>query len=209
MVESCLAILLICLVFIGIFQVSQIYVAREILHYSAARAVRARTVGFNKWMVRKVARVGAIANAGRILEPDYDYTDPAIQAAVTTYHPDPTSNRDRRPGLFWEDVSSGALQPPSAQVDLEIARIPEYLWAPTPGQARYILDYEDWDSITVQDLTPSGPGVVGILAHIRAYQDFPLKVPAHRSFYNADTVDLEGEAYIDNHYPLYLDDRNW
>jgi len=198
MIEACLAILIICLIFAGIFQVSQIFVAREILSYSASRAARARTVGFNKWMVRKVARVGCIANAGRIVEPAYDYSDPGIQDAVATYGP----------GELWENVMGGSLQPPSTQVDIEVARIPEYLWAPTPAQAKYVLDYEDWDSISVLDLTPSGPGVVGILAHIKAQQDYPMKVPAHGAFYNSDTVELEGEAYLDNHYPLYLDDDN-
>ena len=54
---------MICVIFMGIFQVSQLAVAREVLHHAAARGARARSVGFNAFMVQKSVRVAAIPNA--------------------------------------------------------------------------------------------------------------------------------------------------
>ena len=153
-IESCLAIFIICLIFVGIFQVAQIHAAREILHHSAARAARAKTVGFNQWMVRKVARVAAIPNAGRMTCPFSSFSDPQIQAAAS----------NSVPGQLWMDVLSGALVPPDTQVNIEIARIPEYLWCPTPAQALNTLDYTNWNSVAIQDLTASGPQIVSPIA---------------------------------------------
>ena len=69
LVESCLVIALISFIFMGLFQISRLSAAREVLQHAAARAARARTVGFNAWMVPKVVRVAAIPNAGRMTEP--------------------------------------------------------------------------------------------------------------------------------------------
>jgi len=57
LIEACLALAIICLVFLGMFQVSRVLAARDTLNHAAARAARARTVGFNRWMVLKVAQV--------------------------------------------------------------------------------------------------------------------------------------------------------
>lgn len=62
---------LVCLVFFGIFQLSQLFAAQEVLDYAAGRGARARTVGFNHFMVEKTMRVGAIPNAGRLINPAY------------------------------------------------------------------------------------------------------------------------------------------
>ena len=44
---------------------------------------------------------------------------------------------------------------------------------------------------------------------VRVQQDFPLRMPMHGAFYAADSVRLQGECTIDNHYQLYLDDQGW
>ena len=71
MIESCLVVALVCLVFFGVFQTSQMFAAQEVLDYAAGRGVRARTVGFNRFMVFKTIRVGAIPTAGRLVNPAY------------------------------------------------------------------------------------------------------------------------------------------
>ena len=71
LIESCLVVTLVCLVFFGIFQISQLYAAQEVLDYASGRGARARTVGLNRFMVLKTIRVGAIPNAGRMVNPDY------------------------------------------------------------------------------------------------------------------------------------------
>src|ERR1035437_1927236 len=68
-IESSLVLALVCLVLFGLFEISQLFAAQEILDYAAARGARAETVGFNRFMVEKTVRVGAIPNAGRLINP--------------------------------------------------------------------------------------------------------------------------------------------
>lgn len=62
---------LICLVFFGVFELSQLFASKEVLDYAASRGLRAKTVGFNDFMVFKTIRVGAIPTAGRLINPGY------------------------------------------------------------------------------------------------------------------------------------------
>lgn len=71
LIESCLIVALVCLVFFGVFQVSQLFASQEVLDYAAGRGARAKTVGFNHFMVLKTIRVGAIPNVGRLTNPAY------------------------------------------------------------------------------------------------------------------------------------------
>jgi len=195
LIEACLALAIICLVFLGMFQVSRVLAARDTLNHAAARAARARTVGFNRWMVLKVAQVAAIPNAGRMIEPVYENDAADLRVAVTT---EPA-------GTLWDRVLSGDLWPQFVQARLEIARIPEYLAAENYGRARYLLDYEDWDGVHVL----SEGSASDTLLDVRVGQDYPMKVPVSGSFYADGEVPLVGEAAIENHFPLYLEDQGW
>jgi hypothetical protein len=198
LIESCLVLGLICLIFMGLLQVSLIYAGRETLYHSAARGARAKTVGFNAWMVRKAIRAGAIPNAGRMLTPDFDPTDPQLQDAVAAL----------RPGELWDSVLHHELSPPSTQVELELARVPFYLGSDNSQQAQYILDYEDWDTLdVVVDTTDSAMGTPQV--RVAVAQDFPLRIPLSHTYFGDDTVRIRGESYIENHYPLYIDDEYW
>jgi hypothetical protein len=81
LIESCIVMAVLCLLFMGMFQVSQLFMAQEILNFASARGARAKSVGFNSFMVRKTVRVGTIANAGRMLVPDVE-GGPAQQRAI-------------------------------------------------------------------------------------------------------------------------------
>lgn len=83
LIESVLVIALICLIFFGLFEVSQLFAHKEVLDYAAGRGARAKTVGFNQFMVFKTVRVGAIPNAGRLISPGYN-GGPASEYAVET-----------------------------------------------------------------------------------------------------------------------------
>lgn len=197
LVESCLVMFLIGLLLAGLLQLSQLIAARDVLDHAAARSARARTVGFNAWMVRKCARVASIPNAGRLIEPAFVNTDPDLSHRLHT-----TS-----PGGLWMQVLG--LAPPSRQAALERARIPEYMDSENALRAAFLLDYEDWDSVRV---TLSAAEGAIIRATVR--QDYPLRMPLHRAFYaprtgSRDTVRLRGESDIENHYALYLNDGNW
>ena len=87
LIESCLTIFLICLIFAGLFQLSQVFAAREILDYASICGARAKTVGFNRWMVRKVVRSAAIANAGKMIVPELEENDSEIRELVAIQSP--------------------------------------------------------------------------------------------------------------------------
>ena len=170
LIESCLVLAIVCLAFFGVFQISQLFAAQEVLHYAAGRGARAKVVGFNQFMVFKTIRVGAIPNAGRLCNP----------------------------------ATGGG---PAAQHAMETARIPLYMGAENQGELGAILDYEDWATIHYNGLpAPLADGTL----RLDIGQTVPLdKYPFHRAFYAADSLDMTGTSYLDNHYPLYLDDWNW
>jgi hypothetical protein len=199
LIETCLALAIICLIFFGLFQVSQLAAAREILNHAAARGARAKTVGFNDFMVTKAVRVAAIPVSGKLLEPVYISDDTTLVDMI----------QNMRPGEIWDEILSNTT-PNTGRYDLETGRIPEYLGADDPLQASYVLDYEDWDSIAI-----SYPGSVpgGTIVDVNVSMDYPLRVPLHRAFYapqsqnseGFDIVPLQGTSGMENHYPLYLE----
>lgn len=169
LIESCLVLALICLAFFGVFQISQLFASQDILDYAAARGARAKTVGFNHFMVHKTIRVGAIPNAGPLVEP----------------------------------ASEGG---PLAQLAVERSRIPLFLAAEQWGDMAGILRYEAWASI--------GVGQPTLLADNTLHMEVPQNMPFmsngfHRAYYRGEAVPLRGEAYIDTHYTLYMEERNW
>ena len=70
MVESILVLALLCLVFFAVYEYANLLTAHTVLDYAAARAARARAVGFNDFMVTKTVRVATLATAGRCLVTD-------------------------------------------------------------------------------------------------------------------------------------------
>jgi len=206
LIESCLVIGFACLLLFGLLQISQLFAAREVLYHAAARGARAKTVGFNRWMVTKAVRVGAIPNAGRMLVPEYDRDQPSdLQNLVATLGP----------GELWDEALSAT--PMSGRVPIERARIPEYLATENYPRSLHILDYEDWNSIVITDNgsqpidtgDPDDPVQVSPVLHFAVGQNYRLWVPLHRTFYARDRVSISGEAYIENHYPLYFEDQQW
>ena len=188
LIESCFVIGILCLVLMGLLQLSQLYMAGEILDYAAGRGARAAAVGFNDFMIHKVVRVATIANAGPITSPT-DIPEGAAQPVSMTLGPYqplvlPMSMHDR----------------PTAQRAVERARIPLYLEAHSGGELPAILDYTNWSDIRYDSVPQSVPPIL----HFTVSQAFPLSIPLHRTFVAADTVSLQGESYQDDHATLYL-----
>lgn len=69
MLETVLAVLCIVVLFMFLFHLSQVALVRTLVDHAAARAARARTVGFNDFMCHKSARVAVIPVAGERLWP--------------------------------------------------------------------------------------------------------------------------------------------
>lgn len=196
LIESCLVIAMMCLIFMGLFQISQIFAARQILHHAATRGARAQTVGFNWWMVEKCVRVASIPNAGKMTRPGFTRQDLSLQTMVK-----------EKPGVLWDWVLQQV--PHSEQSDLEIARAPEYLASETPARARAVLDYEDWDTVQGRH----SPGLSQTVLDVEVQQRYLLRAfgdaAVHRAFWAADSVDLGARCEMESYYPIYLDDKGW
>jgi len=146
------------------------YAAQDVLDYAAARGARAKTVGFNRFMVYKTIRVGAIPNAGRLLAPAH---------------------------------AAGPL----GELAAETPRIPLYLGAQHWGELDAVLQYDAWDTIGIGHPTSYDDGrVLGI----EVPQNKPFMSNGfHRAYYSGDFVPLRGQAYIDSHYSLYIQEDGW
>ncbi len=188
LVESCIVIGILCLLLMALLQLSQLFMAQEIVNYSAGRGARAKMVGFNEFMVYKTVRVGAIANAGKMTSPGLD--EPTFSELTLSL-----GSRFRT--RFPVTVSHG----PAAQRAMEKARIPMYLGADWFIQLPSILDYENWPTISYSYSEQASPPILDFYVQ----QHFPLVLPLHRAFYDDDHIPFTGQATLDNHYPLYMD----
>jgi len=198
LVESCLVIFLIGLLFAALFQFSQIVAAHATLRYAAAAGARAKTVGFNRWMVDKVVRVAAIPNAGKLVSPAFENKNAYLRDVI----------RREKPVPAWSKLLRET--PSSAQYAVEKTRIPDYLDSSGPTMAGTVLDYADWKTIQPPEIeatgvaSPEGPGAE---VTVTVEQALPLRVPVHRAFYAADELKLQSDATMENHYPLYIEDE--
>lgn len=193
LIEACIVIIFICLILFSALQISQLYAAQEVLAYTAGRAARAEAVGFNRFMVYKVYRVGAIPNAGHMLTPGPVGPSSSSAGLVWT-----VGNGIR----LWNDAM--AATPVSPLTAIERSSIPLYLggedWAFLPA----ILDYDAWDTLNYSSTrTPAQ-----ITATVS--QNYPLtNFPFRSLYYAGDMVPIAGICEIEHHAWHYLDDMGW
>ena len=137
LIESCVVIILISFLLFGVLQISQLFAAQEALNYAATKAARAKTVGFNDFMVHKVVRVATIPNAGVMTSPDEPFSGPLEQntierARIPLYlgaenwgRLNPILNYSNWPSLRYDENSSSV----GSMIESEVTQ--EYnLWAP-------------------------------------------------------------------------------
>ena len=72
MIETVIAVSIITFVFLGLFELNRLLTAKILTEHAAFRVERARSVGLNDFMCRKVARVVTIPVSGRRLWPEQD-----------------------------------------------------------------------------------------------------------------------------------------
>jgi len=70
MVETVIVMFFLCLVFFCVYEYAHLLAAHTVVNYAAARAARARTVGFNDFMVTKTVRVATASMAGACRSQD-------------------------------------------------------------------------------------------------------------------------------------------
>ena len=213
LIESCIVIVILCLVLFGSLQVSQIFMAREILDHAAVCGARAKAVGFNEFMVQKTIRVAAIPLAGQMTQPSPVYSPRVIQQPHSI-------DRAWRRALSYRGSS--------AQVADEYVAIPFYLgsgnWGEAAGYLDYQLDYLNkygWtyaagsltktpninQSVTLRNLVNTTyPQDDNVAVTVHVQHDFPLNFGLHRAFFQGqDDLMLKGQATIESHYKLYLE----
>jgi len=188
LIESLAVIILLCLILFGIVQYVLMLTATEVIQYSADASARARVVGFNRFMVRKVNLVASIPNAGIMRTPG---GQPYGNADVW--------NRFNAGRSF---VASIASSPASSQYSqIERPTIPLFLGSENAGQMYGYLDYEDWDTISHPIYTGSPVRTVGVVVR----QDFPLRMPLYRAISADDILPIRREARLADHSDLYLE----
>lgn len=69
MIETVIAVLVVALIFIALFKLSNLLTGKILLEHAAMRVARARTVGLNEYMCLKAARVALIPVAGTRIWP--------------------------------------------------------------------------------------------------------------------------------------------
>ena len=205
MVETVFTIILTTLLFLALFQYAQLFSSKIILTHAAARAARARTVGFNRWVMLKSARVASIPAAGRRLVPAYSGVDPAITAAL----------HENRVGDIWDLALHSNTRSPG--IMLERGRIPEYMGTVNGPTAERLLDYELWDGLSVdidESLSMDGTMPSDIEVNVRMRHPLLLAMSALidgelRDPEDDEDIAIRGFFKIENHYPLYIEDANW
>lgn len=188
LLESFGIILLLCMILFGMVQYVLMLTATEVVQYSADASVRARAVGFNEFMVRKVSMVTAIPNAGVLSSGNIDLTRLAdweeAHSAGTAYNRAISSN----PGSsqYWQ---------------IERFNIPLVLGSPTFGQVFGYLNYDDWDTVAPPLYTSGSNNMIGVVIR----QDYPLRMPFLRAFSEDDEIQIRKEANLADHAELYLE----
>lgn len=207
MVESVFVIILACFCFIAIFQYAHLFTCKAALSHAAARAARARTVGFNHWMVEKSARVAAIPASGRRLAPVDLYDSTTLKSMI-----------EKSSVGELIDFALDSASARSAGSAVEAARIPDYMDSVNRPTADHLLDYELWPflDIDVDEGMNLGGSTPATLA-VRVRQRQPLMIPladlSEGQFPEADDgghgITIQGIFEIESHYSLYMEDMNW
>ena len=83
MIETVVVMLFLCIVFFLVYEYANLLNARTMVDYAAARAARARAVGFNDFMVTKTVRVATAGVAGECRSQTDDGKDLSTGAIVS------------------------------------------------------------------------------------------------------------------------------
>lgn len=157
MMETVLAVFFLTVIFLLVFQVAHMVTAQILLDHAAARAARAKAVGFNDWMCLKSARVAMIPVAGTRLWPE---------------------------AAAWREASL----------------IPSYMEAENESRAKGLLEYERWQTMDFDVRAGIGTEVESEVA---------IEVPRFYSIGDGDDdpIEIKGEAKVESHFPLYMNDQ--
>lgn len=179
LIESCLVIAVLCVLFFGMVQMSRLFVAGEIIDFAAARGARAKAVGFNDFMIYKVVRVATIANAGPMKTPGFSGSQFRVERRQIPLYLGAEYKGRLKAILDYEDwetvedpeVRMASLDPPEVAV-----RVRQYYPLKVPMHRMFFAD----DNMWLESRMGTGGRFEG---------------------------SLESEVKMGGHYALYLDDE--
>ncbi len=132
MVESCLVIIMLCIILFGFLQLSHVIMAGNVLRYTALTTARAASVGLHEGMQFRVGRYASIPTAGAI-------TTPAPGKTIRIGYPTVGEKMEKAMYRKFTPESSQGWYEVFAKSDFHMAGESEYL---------AVLDYETWKSGT-------------------------------------------------------------
>ena len=202
LVESCLAIIMLCLILFGILQISYLVAAKDVISFSAFAGCRSATVGMKEDFVSRVVRVTGIPIAGPLVN----------NRNFIVRSPD----RNRSGGQTWDRAL--AATPSSEQYWMEQYAIPFYLGASDSADLNGILNYYNW--LNMGTLITASTRYTSDSVEVSVSQNVPLSFPFARAFYrgNIGTVTRQDGTHsvphspitanltVENHSALYLTD---
>lgn len=206
-VESCLAIIMLCLILFGLLQVSYLIMARDVISFSAFASARALAVGMSEEFVERVAHVTTIPTAG----------PPSTSGNML----DDSMSTDGTVGQMWD--RSVASSPGSSQYWYEDLMIQYYLGADDESMLDGLLNYFYW--VTEEtEVSVESSEAGSERAEVTVRQSVPMAYPFADVFFSSSdraliiangesggytydevpVYDLEQNTYLENHSALYL-----
>lgn len=178
MIEAVICMLVICLILFGLLQIFYVTAAQMVTDYSAFRAARSETVGFNEEIVAREGRLKAIAASGRMRFPidmtsesnnDYPYSTAVGQ-------------------FYYERL---------AIIDyMEMTRTLKYeYWKP-----EYNVNENHSTSYSV---TSSSQG--DTFTAYAKFLDYPWIMPMRGAFVTDGKLDIEGQSKLSKQSTTYLE----
>ena len=199
MVESCLVIMMLCLILFGILQVSYLIAAKDVISFSAYAACRSATVGMKDEFLGRVVRTTGIPMAGPMVNSPF--ADQGLASG-------------RSPGQAWDRALQAS--PSSQQYWMEKYTIPYYLGTVDESELGGWLNYYNW--INSDTLITASPQHSGDSVAVYVQQYVPLSFPFARAFYRGNMGNMtrqdgtypvprspiDAELVVENHSALYL-----
>ncbi len=152
MIESIIVMFFLCVVFFLTFQYANLLKVSTVLDYAAARAARARAVGFNDFMVTKTTRIATMSIAGKcktLSDEGYEMTTGNLISRSGLYLAS-AYEADTRAILDFELWHNGNLGWSASEPGGEISELTMNVWQRRPKFA--IVgenDVEESDTFTM------------------------------------------------------------
>ena len=211
LIESCLVIIMLCLILFGLLQVSYLLGARDIIAYASVGVARSASVGSDDFMLLKTTRMLTIPTGGPMLAPS------SVTRGADVY--------GDTEGRKWDMAVE--TSPENEQYWTERFLIPFFLGTESYAESRAVLDYANWMQGATRVASPELHGtdtIEELILDTPVHQYVPLAMPFARVFYRENLYPLWREgtehpsvphafiresAAMENHAAYYMTNGVW